>query len=121
MVEFTQSLGEWLVHSGALTPEQLVAAQQLEVEAGSEDLHPLYKSLNKDLSVRVPKAAESSGVDRILARREADISIARKRSVDWDKEHSKCWNDGDCESCEHNDNCPVPAEMMATVMGEDRI
>jgi hypothetical protein len=38
VVEFTQSLGEWLVGAGALTPEQLVSALQLEAEEGSEDL-----------------------------------------------------------------------------------
>ena len=38
VVEFTKSLGEWLVTAGALTPEQLVNAQQLEAREGSEDL-----------------------------------------------------------------------------------
>lgn len=38
VVAFTKSLGEWLVHCGALTPEQLVEAQQLEAEEGSADL-----------------------------------------------------------------------------------
>jgi hypothetical protein len=38
VVDFTKSLGEWLVHAGALTPDQLVAAQQLEAEEGSKDL-----------------------------------------------------------------------------------
>lgn len=38
VVAFTKSLGEWLVHEGILSPEQLVEAQQLEAEAGSGDL-----------------------------------------------------------------------------------
>lgn len=38
VVAFTKSLGEWLVHCGVLTPEQLVQALQLEAEEGSADL-----------------------------------------------------------------------------------
>ena len=38
VVSFTKSLGEWLVHEGVLTPEQLAEAQRLEVEEGSADL-----------------------------------------------------------------------------------
>lgn len=38
VVEFTKSLGEWLVRAGALTPEQLASALQLEAEEGSLDL-----------------------------------------------------------------------------------
>jgi hypothetical protein len=38
VVEFTKSLGEWLVHAGALTPEQLRSAQRLEAREGSPDL-----------------------------------------------------------------------------------
>ena len=37
-VEFTKQLGEWLVKVGALTPAQLVEAQQLEAAEGSKDL-----------------------------------------------------------------------------------
>lgn len=38
VVEFTKSLGEWLVHAGALTPEQLRSAEELEAMEGSLDL-----------------------------------------------------------------------------------
>jgi hypothetical protein len=38
VVAFTQSLGQWLVNAGVLTPEQLVEAQQLEAAEGSGDL-----------------------------------------------------------------------------------
>lgn len=37
VVQFVKSLGEYLVHVGALTEEQLVAVQQLEAEEGSEE------------------------------------------------------------------------------------
>jgi hypothetical protein len=36
-VEFVKFLGEYLVHVGALTQEQLTSAQYLEAEEGSED------------------------------------------------------------------------------------
>lgn len=52
-------------------------------------MHPLYANPDKVLSVWVPNAAGSSREDR---------------------KGSKCWNDGDCESCEHADECPVDAE-----------
>jgi hypothetical protein len=38
VVEFTRSLGKWLVTAGALTPEQLASAEQLEAKQGSKDL-----------------------------------------------------------------------------------
>ena len=38
VVEFTKSLGEWLVTAGALTPEQLRSAERLEAREGSPDL-----------------------------------------------------------------------------------
>lgn len=38
VVTFTKSLGEWLVHSGALTPEQLRSAEELEARERSPDL-----------------------------------------------------------------------------------
>ena len=38
VVEFTKSLGKWLVTAGALTPEQLRRAEELEAEEGSGDL-----------------------------------------------------------------------------------
>lgn len=38
VVAFTKLLGEWLVRSGALTPELLKEAEKLEAEEGSPDL-----------------------------------------------------------------------------------
>lgn len=38
VVEFTKSLGDWLVRSGAMTEGQMRFAQRIEDEAGSSDL-----------------------------------------------------------------------------------
>jgi hypothetical protein len=43
VVEFTKSLGEWLVHAGALTPEQLRSAEELEAKEGSPDMMRVKK------------------------------------------------------------------------------
>lgn len=51
VIEFTKSLGEWLVTAGALAPEQLAAAEQLEAEEGSEDLQ-------REVPVRIVRGEE---------------------------------------------------------------
>ena len=67
-------------------------------------IHELYANPKKCLSVRVPKEPGSSGKDRRLI----EMAIAKGGSVDWDKVHSNCLNDGDCDNCEVLYHCPCP-------------
>lgn len=46
--EFKKSLGEWLVHAGALTPEQLRIAEELEAK---ERAQPLKRTKSKHMGV----------------------------------------------------------------------
>ncbi len=59
-------------------------------------IHPLYKNPEK--------ALKGDSVRR------GGVSSARSRRSGGTEKDSKCWNDGDCDSCERIDDCPVGAE-----------
>lgn len=72
-------------------------------------MHPLHANPDKVLSVRVPNAAGSAGMDRMDSVRNSG-RISAGSSGRGGQNKDECWNDGDCDNCEHSDECPVTAE-----------
>jgi len=63
--------------------------------------HPLYKNPQKAID-SVRKAGVSSA--------RSPGKVGQKRDPVCFGDDERCLGDGDCDNCEHNDECPVPVE-----------
>jgi len=73
-------------------------------------MHPLSANPDQVLSVRVLRAAGPAWQDRTNNSVRNPGAISEGSRGRTGQKDGVCWNDGDCDECDHSDECPVGAE-----------